>query len=234
MTDITDPKRRQLLKGGLLAVSATALTSGRVIASDARPQSPSLASYKPVFFNDTEWRFILAACDRLIPADEYGSGALDTNVPVFIDRQMDGDFGKAADWYMKPPFIETLPQLGYQSPLTPAETYRLGIEQTNKYCQNTLEKTFNELTAEQQDKVLTALEKNEIKLEGVSAGQFFAFLLQNTKEGFFADPIHGGNRRMESWKMIGFPGARASYKEWVDKNDIAYPLGPVSISGERG
>jgi gluconate 2-dehydrogenase gamma chain len=28
------------------------------------------------------------------------------------------------------------------------------------------------------------------------------------KEGFFADPIYGGNRDMVAWRMIGYPGAR--------------------------
>jgi gluconate 2-dehydrogenase gamma chain len=58
-------------------------------------------------------------------------------------------------------------------------------------------------------------------------------LLANTKEGYFADPVHGGNHGMQSWKYIGFPGARASYAEWVDQHNKKYPLGPVSIKGER-
>ncbi|MEJ0068963.1 MAG: gluconate 2-dehydrogenase subunit 3 family protein [Pseudomonadota bacterium] len=35
-------------------------------------------------------------------------------------------------------------------------------------------------------------------------------------EGFFADPIYGGNRDMVGWKMIGFPGARYDYGDWVE------------------
>jgi gluconate 2-dehydrogenase gamma chain len=38
---------------------------------------------------------------------------------------------------------------------------------------------------------------------------------------------------MGSWKMIGFPGARADYMDWVDQPGKTYPLGPVSISGEK-
>ncbi|MEG3002313.1 MAG: gluconate 2-dehydrogenase subunit 3 family protein, partial [Comamonas sp.] len=49
----------------------------------------------------------------------------------------------------------------------------------------------------------------------------------------FADPVHGGNHGMQSWKYIGFPGARASYAEWVGQHNVKYPLGPVSIKGER-
>jgi gluconate 2-dehydrogenase gamma chain len=38
---------------------------------------------------------------------------------------------------------------------------------------------------------------------------------------------------MGSWKMIGFPGARADYMDWVGQYGKTYPLGPVSISGEK-
>ena len=96
---------------------------------------------------------------------------------------------------------------------------------------------------EKQDAALTALEKNAAPAatpDGKGAAilppelrDFFRLLLQNTKEGYFADPKYGGNHRMQAWVYIGFPGARASYTEWVGKHNVAYPLGPVSISGER-
>jgi gluconate 2-dehydrogenase gamma chain len=48
-------------------------------------------------------------------------------------------------------------------------------------------------------------------------------------EGFFADPLYGGNRDMVSWKMIGFPGARYDYRDHIDKHNVPYPGGPVAI-----
>ena len=39
------------------------------------------------------------------------------------------------------------------------------------------------------------------------------------QKGFFADPIYGGNRDMVAWKMIGFPGARYDYLDWVDRHN---------------
>jgi gluconate 2-dehydrogenase gamma chain len=30
-------------------------------------------------------------------------------------------------------------------------------------------------------------------------------------DGFFADPIYGGNRNKESWRMVGYPGLPATY-----------------------
>ena len=50
-------------------------------------------------------------------------------------------------------------------------------------------------------------------------------------EGFFADPIYGGNRDMAGWKMIGFPGARYDYRDWVSRHNERYPYPPVSIQG---
>lgn len=40
-------------------------------------------------------------------------------------------------------------------------------------------------------------------------------LIQNVREGFFADPLYGGNKDMAGWKMLGFPGARYDYREEI-------------------
>ena len=55
-----------------------------------------------------------------------------------------------------------------------------------------------------------------------------------TQEGYLADPIHGGNKNMGSWKMIGFPGTRADFIDWVEKYGARYPLSPVGIAGRKG
>jgi len=102
-----------------------------------------------------------------------------------------------------------LPELGYQSSLTPRAVYRYGIAAVDAHCRRIFgNKSFFELSATEQDSVLTDLEKGALEFENVSGKSFFGFLLQNTKEGYLADPIHGGNKNMGSWKMIGFPGAR--------------------------
>lgn len=226
--------RRKFLKGAAIAISSTAIIPNLAFSSFTQPPDIDLDEYKPSYFSSSEWPFILAATDRLIPADDHGPGALETNVPVFIDMQMLGDFGNAADWYMQPPFLSAKPEMGYQSPLTPAQTYRKGIKATEDYCKKTYNKSFSDLSNSEKDTVLGQLQTEEIEFSELSSAQFFSFLLQNTKEGYFADPIHGGNKNLASWKMIGFPGARASYKEWVDYPGVEYPLGPVSIDGERG
>ena len=192
-------------------------------------------SYSPRYFTHEEWAFLHAACGRLIPAAANGPGAVELGVPEFIDREMEGAFGHAANWYMQGPFASTLPELGYQSPLTPRALYRAGIAAVDAHCRRMFgNKSFSELSATQQDSVLTDLEKGALNFENVSGTSFFSFLLQNTKEGYLADPIHGGNKDMGSWKMIGFPGARADFLDWVDKYGARYTLSSVDIAGRKG
>jgi gluconate 2-dehydrogenase gamma chain len=63
----------------------------------------------------------------------------------------------------------------------------------------------------------------------LSSKLFFDLLWRNTEEGFFADPLYGGNKDKIGWKLIGFPGVpSAAYRTHVDKTD-AYRVEPVSI-----
>ncbi|MFI0473306.1 gluconate 2-dehydrogenase subunit 3 family protein [Halomonas sp. HMF6819] len=232
---IKDPSRRRFIKGALTSIPAVTIGSGVSLTASADEPPEQLSDYQPVFFNESEWEFVIAACDRLIPGDGPGPGALETNVPIFIDRQMEGRFGHAADWYMKGPFPENVPALfGHQIALTPRDMYRQAIPAINDYCQRQYDQSFAALDNATRDEVLTVLSQGDVEMEAMRGSYFFDMLLQNTKEGYFADPIHGGNKHMASWKFIGFPGARASYREWVDQHNVEYPLGPVSLNGERG
>ncbi|MDB5782381.1 gluconate 2-dehydrogenase subunit 3 family protein [Caballeronia mineralivorans] len=207
-------------------------TSSTTTAGTSATQA-SATPYTPVFFDAKEWTFVSAAVDRLIPTDSNGPGALDAGVPEFIDRQMDTPYAHGALWYMQGPFYEGPPELGYQLKLVPRDVYRMGIAAVDQYCGKTYNKTFATLDAATRDTVLGQLEANKIELDDVPAGTFFAQLLQNTREGFFCDPIHGGNRNMVGWKTIGFPGARADFMDFVNQDGKPYPYGPVSIKGER-
>ena len=83
------------------------------------------------------------------------------------------------------------------------------------------------------DDILQRLEAGQIDLQDLPAKLLFGQLLQNTHEGFFSDPQHGGNRGLVGWKLVGFPGARADFMDWADRGE-KYPFPPVAISGERG
>lgn len=231
MSDSLPPSRRSFLiaSGAGMALSSLSLP----FYAHSKEAPVSLDQYKPGYFTDDEWRFVMAATARLIPSEGDGPGALETHVPIFIDRQLAGEYGSAKDWYMAGPHDPTAsPDRGWQTPLNPAQLYRQAIPAFNAWCQLHWSKDFTELSAEQQDQALTALQKGEAEL-APELSVFFSTLLSNTKEGYFADPMHGGNYGMQAWSYIGFPGARASYMEWVDQHNVKYPLGPVSIKGER-
>lgn len=230
------PSRRRFLQQTLAIIPLTAVGSSLVtLNSSAAPAASEgvSAHYVPHFFNNDEWMFVLAATDRLIPADELGPGAVSEGVPVFIDKQMELPYGYGHLWYMQGPFADAVPEIGYQSHLVPRETWRRGIKAVNQWCQEKHHKTFAELTHSQQEDVLRQLESGALTFDDVPGKIFFTQMLENTKEGYLADPLHGGNQTMASWKMIGFPGARADYPQVMDNPGKPYPLGPVSISGKR-
>jgi gluconate 2-dehydrogenase gamma chain len=197
------------------------------------------------FFTPSEADFIDSAVARLIPADDLGPGAREAGVTVFLDRQLAGPYGRAETWYMGGPWQEGSESQGYQSRLTPAELYRTAIKAVDEHCRQAFGgKTFSALSTDQQDSVLTELEAGKVKtgdvgphgleIEGVKDDSFFAVLLQNTLEGFFSDPLYGGNQDMIGWKLIGFPGARYDYRPYVPQRGKKLSIDPVGLHGRPG
>jgi gluconate 2-dehydrogenase gamma chain len=223
--------RRTLLTGAVSLVAPPLATS----ASPASPlpllPPPNTRLY--VYFTPEEAAFIEAAVARIIPADELGPGAREAGVSFFIDSQLAGTYGRASRWYMDGPWKDGTTQQGYQLALTPAQLYRASIRQINEICRKEHgRKIFSELDSGTQDKVLGQLEDGKLKLtDGASATDFFDMLVQNTTEGFLADPMYGGNRNFVGWKMIGFPGPRYDYGPYIEKYGERYPLPPVSLKG---
>ncbi|UPG96622.1 gluconate 2-dehydrogenase subunit 3 family protein [Luteibacter aegosomatissinici] len=234
--------RRRILMGLSLAPLAAALP-GVHAADKAAPGAggSSFAGaddprrYTPSFFKDTEWAFIQAACDRLIPADDTGPGAVESGVPAFLDKHMQTPYAAGAIWYMQGPFLEAPAEFGYQGKLTLRDIIRVGIDAMDAHCRKTYAgKTFAQLDTAMQEDLLTQAESGKLKLEGISSKLFFSNFLNEVKNGYFADPKYGGNRNMGAWKMIGYPGMRADYIDWIGVRDKAYPLPPVDLSGKRG
>ncbi|MFK2899513.1 gluconate 2-dehydrogenase subunit 3 family protein [Dyella jejuensis] len=183
------------------------------------------------YFTAGEMRFVRAAVARLIPADELGPGALEAGVAEFIDSQLAGSFGRASSWYMEGPWQLGTEQQGYQLSLTPSELYRSAIPFVEAHCRQLYGAIFAVLPSSKQDDVLHALEKGNVPMTGIPKDTFFEALLQNTMEGFFADPIYGGNRDFIGWKLIGFPGPRYNYLEEIGKFGQPYNQPFVSLGG---
>jgi len=197
---------------------------------------PAVAGAEFIFFSADERAFIEAAVGRLIPNDEIGPGAVEAGVPFFLDRQLAGPFGRGDFYFLACPWKKGVPEQGYQSRFSPAQLYRAAIKAIDRYTARQFGgRAFAALSEAERDQVLKDLESGEIELEdGVDAKTFFGMLLQNTKEGYFADPIYGGNKNMGAWKMIGFPGAHYDYSEWVTRHGEKVPLAQVGIKGRPG
>jgi gluconate 2-dehydrogenase gamma chain len=234
MSDETIPRRRFLVGAG------TAVASSLTPASPATPavaQTPANAAEVPpqpeplLTLTETEHAFVAAAADTLIPADELSPSGSQCGVVAFIDRQLAGAYGNGARLYRDGPFPKGKPELGYQLPLNPREFFRAGIAAANEWSRQTYGKDFDRLAAADRDAALKAMEAGKAEFSGSSSRMFFEAMLQIAMEGFFADPVYGGNRDMAGWKMIGFPGTRYDYRDWVERHNEKYPLPPVGITG---
>ena len=182
------------------------------------------------YLTQPEVRFLDAAVERLIPADDLGPGAKEAGVTCYIDQQLASVWGSHGRNYRGGPWPEGTPQQGFQSRLTPREIYRAAIRETNVYCLKQYGKAFEFLDPRERDEVLKGLEGGQIELTSLPAKLFFGLLIRNTMEGFFADPIYGGNRDKAGWKLIGFPGVPASnYNDLIDEHNVPYRVEPVSI-----
>lgn len=233
-------RRRFLGAGTLIALSSPLANAATVSGGSGSPWTPDVASPPPKidpdewdFFNVKERVMVDALVETLIPADALSPSGKDAGCTVFIDRQMAGRFGQGSRLYMNGPFgMDPLPTQGRQTPLSPAEEFRRGLNALHSYCIKEFKKAFNELGESDRVAVMQALESGKIVFTGeVSSTAFFKTLLARTMEGFFADPVYGGNRDMVSWKMLGYPGARYDYLDWIERHNETYPNPPVSIYG---
>src|SRR5271169_4096420 len=219
--------------GAATVIPATVLlqTPAEAAAAPAKNTSTEAPPGKPtyLFFNADEVLFIEAACERLIPADESGPGALGAGVANYLDKQLGGAWGAGERLYRSGPWQPGTPSQGYQLPLTPAELFHTSLRAINRdlAAQHT---PFNAMSAADQDAYLKSLESGAHDLDGVPSAIFFAILLQMTVEGFFSDPVYGGNRDMVAWRMIGFPGAYADYYEAIDRHGMKFVREPMSLA----
>lgn len=233
-------KRREFLTSiTALGVASTipTLTQAEVV-NGGQPWEPGKVQTPPApprkgglqYLTQHEFATVGAIAERFIPADETSLSGKEAGCAIFIDRQLAGDYGNAVAIYRLGKFVKGTPEQGPQSPLTPAQRYRLGIAALDKATQQQYGQDFVSLSGEQQDQVLTAMEKNSLDLgEEVETKVFFELLLQNVREGFLADPIYGGNKDMTSWKMIGFPGARYDFRDLLPKKGQKLTIIPTSL-----
>jgi gluconate 2-dehydrogenase gamma chain len=207
-------RRRNFLMGAgtALAASLTPPPEAQAMPNADAPDAEPLLTLTP-----TEHAFVAAAADALIPADELSPSGSQCGVAIFVDRQLAGAYGTGARLYRDGPFTKAKPELGYQLPLTPREFFRAGIAAANDWSRKTYGRDFDRLSDADRLTALKAMDEGKAEFSGFSSRMFFNALLEITMEGFFADPIYGGNRDMAAWKMVGYPGLPATYREDIKK-----------------
>ncbi|HWF96325.1 MAG TPA: gluconate 2-dehydrogenase subunit 3 family protein [Xanthobacteraceae bacterium] len=211
--------RRSFLKGAGAAGTAAATALGGTLTAPALAQTAPpapVASTPPaaeplLTLTATEAAFLSAAYDTFIPADRLSPSGTDCGLVAFIDRQLAGAWGGGARLYRGGPFIKGTREQGYQLSLTPRELFAAGIKATNAWTRKTYGKDFDRLSPPERDAALKTMDAGKAELTEVNGKQFFEMLLASAMEGFFADPIYGGNRDKVSWRMVGYPSLPATY-----------------------
>ncbi len=230
--------RRQLLASSAVVLLLSSEAARAAIIKGGLPWKPASADPPTAvtpggwhYFTAQEATAVEAFVDRLIPPDPETPGGKDIGCALYIDRQLAGPYGRAESLYMMGPFQPGTKQQGPQSPLTPAQQYRKGLGALDSACRDKYNgKGFADLSGEQKDDVITGLEDGSLKLDGVAGQSFFNLILQDTRNGFLADPIYGGNKDMAAWKMIGFPGTHYDYRDWIDRHNQRVTLPTVGIN----
>jgi gluconate 2-dehydrogenase gamma chain len=181
-----------------------------------------------LFFDEHQWVTIEAAMSRVIPTDDQ-PGAKEAGTVEFLDRYLSGigfvyakpdgsgfeqlDGKRAEAWQQRIDILRV--------------KYVQGIEELDRRSRAQFDADFARLTAEQQDQILAKMERPEQQTDVEEAQataafapvepamqqtsaeidlDFFPLLALHTRQGFYADPIYGGNKDRVGWKLIGFDG----------------------------
>jgi gluconate 2-dehydrogenase gamma chain len=187
---------------------------------------PQTGAAAGTFFDAHQRATIDAAMARIIPTDDQ-PGAREAGTIEFLDRYLSGlDF-----IYAKPDGsgFEKLEDKRAEAWKQRIEiiraTYVAGIKELDSRSQSQFGAEFVRLTTEQQDQILGGMERPELQVETAKtvAGSapaepalqqtsaeidldFFPLLALHTRQGFYSDPIYGGNKNRVGWKLIGFEG----------------------------
>lgn len=179
-----------------------------------------------LFFSDHEWETIEAAAARIIPTD-HDPGAREARVIVFIDRYLSG-----IDYlYATADGSGFLRLEGEDARAARARNndfkkmYREGVVELDALAGQRGAKDFASAGEMTQDLILVdisgapkpknvRLDEHEVfysRLQGnTDTGKsFFETLCLHVRQGFYADPVYGGNKNQMGWKVIGFPGPKS-------------------------
>jgi len=180
---------------------------------NANGQSSAAQGSKALtFFNDFEARTVESIAEHIIPGEGPDAGASQAGVVYYIDRTIAG-------------FSQNLQRI-----------YRLGLRELDAFCDERYAAHYVDLVPERQDEVVELWlgpatgepssglmfgpddVKRATEGNGSTSGldrkllqRLFAVIREHTVEGYFCDPVYGGNRDSVGWRLVGFPGAYWGY-----------------------
>ncbi|MWV62098.1 gluconate 2-dehydrogenase subunit 3 family protein [Helicobacter saguini] len=206
-------------------------SSSSVESSNTCPPAVNVRG-RMFFQQQLEFDVLSAACERIYPKDESGPGAIELEVPFFIDNQLAGAYGFNAREYMQGPFRAAKAEYGYQSPMYRRDIFLLGIHALEDTAQKAFQKGFADIDDSQKDRILKDFEANKGVVPGISSKEFFTLLRDMTMAGVLADPIYKGNLNMQGWKMMEYPGAQLGYSDSIDSDSYekVEPQGLVDMN----
>lgn len=249
-----------LVGGSLFGGLLTSQLQGGKKEEASKTTTPEVSYEARTFFSRNEdFDLLTAAVERIFPEDSIGAGAAALGVPYFIDRQLTGDWGRNANDYMHGPFpiikktdayeaegranndvitssTEVLVPAGtprYQTKMNRGVFFLEGLRAMDQTAKDKFGDRFIKLEAAQQDEVLQMFEKGEVAFNGVDSADFFSLLRQTTIEGLYADPVYGGNRNMDAWRMKEYPGARMSFYNDIEVEEFLV-MEPESLRNYQG
>ncbi len=162
--------RRTFLRTGMAGFGSILL-----MPSCLQPKGP----YQ--FFTPEEADCLMAICEQVVPADEWGGGATEAGVIRYIDRQLVAVFHYH--------------QVVYQRGI--AAIQATSLEESGK--------RFEELEYPIQHQLLTRIEEGDLPGDlwtDVDPSVFFRLVIDHTMQGFYGSPRHGGNRDYMSYRMM--------------------------------
>ena len=194
--------------GSLLGKDSSTQTQETAVHSEATASNANIAL---MYFTPDQYRITEAASERIFPKDENGPGAKELLVAYYIDHQLSGAWGMGSKEYTSGPFFPGEATQGYQGRQNRQQIFEIGLKGIEDQSLKTYEKSFIDLSEEEQDAILSEFADGNVKLKGISSAHFFGVLRTATIEGAYADPLYGGNANMEGWKMKNFPGHQMSF-----------------------
>jgi gluconate 2-dehydrogenase gamma chain len=177
--------RRTLLHGAtLVGAVAVAAPTALFSAADVTNAGATPATFKNLTAPESD--LLQAVVDRLIPSDANGPGAKEARVVYYIDQALGDALASSR------------------------AAYSSGLAALDRYASSSRGKPFLQLPKLDQDSVLIDCETGGATGFIGSSTQFFAMVLNHTRQGMFSDPHYGGNANFAGWDLLGYPGVRTA------------------------